>query len=294
MNSPCIAVLLTCFNRKEETLKCLDDIFHQIKPEHVTMGIFLVDDGSTDGTSEAIRKLFPEVHLITGNGSLFWAGGMRLAWNTALQAGAFDYFWLVNDDTTLYKETLSNLLKADEYALKTFGKNGVYVGSTLDPKTRQHSYGGQRLIRKKDSASRIVYPNGMFQSCEFCNANILLIPKLVVDQLGIFSEKYIHAIADYDYSMRAVRAGFPVLILPEYGGECADDHFLPPNAPRPSLEARIRNLYSPKGFSYKEYLHFIRTYFPSTYVNTVITLWIRTLFPDLWAFYKRFEKADRA
>jgi GT2 family glycosyltransferase len=281
-----VAVLLTCHNRKSYTLRCLTSIFGQTLSVGVSLTVFLVDDGSVDGTSETVAQTFPNVRIITGDGSLFWAGGMRLSWKTALESGNFDYFWLVNDDTFIYEDALSELLKADNYTFKNFGKNGIYSGSTLDPNTKEHSYGGHRLLRPNESVSSPVIPNGEYQSCEFCNANILLIPLSVVETLGIFSERYVHSIADFDYSMRAVRANLPVLVLPDFAGECVDDNILK-NASKGNLKKRIYNLYSPKGYAYKDFLFFTRTFFPSTTLKTAVSLWIRTLFPRWWNFYKR-------
>ena len=52
-----IATLLTCHNRKEKTLKCLNSITAQHIPKQVgKIDVFLVDDGSTDGTSEAVKS----------------------------------------------------------------------------------------------------------------------------------------------------------------------------------------------------------------------------------------------
>src|SRR5450756_929351 len=132
ISSQRIAVLLTCFNRKEKTLQCLESVFAQRMPDGVQVQVFLVDDGSKDGTSDAVRLLFPQVRIQSGDGNLFWAGGMRLVWRAVLQSGGFDYFWLVNDDTVMHPDALENLLKADSYAKAVFGKSGIYSGSTLD------------------------------------------------------------------------------------------------------------------------------------------------------------------
>lgn len=286
ISSQRIAVLLTCFNRKEKTLQCLESVYNQKIADSVRMMVFLVDDGSKDGTSEAVGLRFPQVNILTGDGNLFWAGGMRKAWRAALKFGEFDFFWLVNDDTVMYPYTLENLLKADDYARDLFGKSGIYSGSTLDPKTKLHSYGGERLKSKDYYATDSVVPDGRYQSCEFVNANILLVPNEVVTTIGIFSEKYIQSIADYDYSMRVVRAGLPVLVLPSYAGECEYDHTKYEAAEIPPLKKRIRNLYGPKGYSYNEFLYFVKIFFPKRYLNTVVTFWIRTLFPILWRQWK--------
>ncbi|WP_333410708.1 hypothetical protein [Microcoleus sp. LAD1_D5] len=49
MNGTRIAVLLTCFNRKQKTLACLEALFNQTLPADTSLTTYLVDDASTDG-----------------------------------------------------------------------------------------------------------------------------------------------------------------------------------------------------------------------------------------------------
>jgi len=106
-----IAVLLTCYNRKEKTISCLDALFKNIIPDGCSLNVFLVDDGSTDGTEDAVRNAYPQINIIKGDGSLFWNGGMRVAFEAAIKNG-FDYYLWLNDDTMLNKGAVSNMLSA--------------------------------------------------------------------------------------------------------------------------------------------------------------------------------------
>lgn len=81
-----IAVLLTVHNRKEKTLCCLQNLFKQKIPNGYQIEVYLTDDGCTDGTPEAVHEQFPAVHIIKGDGSLFWNRGMYTAWDTAGKA----------------------------------------------------------------------------------------------------------------------------------------------------------------------------------------------------------------
>ena len=66
-----IAILLTVFNRKEKTIKCLRNITAQSLPADTKFDIYIVDGGSTDGTVESVKTQFPHVNIKTVDG-VFW------------------------------------------------------------------------------------------------------------------------------------------------------------------------------------------------------------------------------
>ena len=72
-----IAVLMTVYNRREKTLKCLRNLFNQRIPTDFSLDVYLTNDGCKDGTPEALRSEFPQVRIIEGDGSLFWNRGMH-------------------------------------------------------------------------------------------------------------------------------------------------------------------------------------------------------------------------
>lgn len=277
-----IAVLLTTYNRKQKTLSCLQSLRGQNAPADVKVEIFLTDDDSVDGTPQAIQSQFPDVHLYKGNGSLFWAGGMRVTWQHALHSDA-DYFLLLNDDTVLKENALTTLIGSIDITKKP----AICIGSTVDESTGKMSYGGSKLISYRKWNSQSVHSNTKYLHCDFGNANIMLVPRKIVDAIGILSDSYTHSLADYDYALSAKKAGFSVLVAPGFLGACVDDHgnnWLPQKA---SFKQRIQYLKSPKGLAYKEYLHFIRSHFPLSYPSAFSKLWLKTLFPFLWETFKK-------
>ena len=70
-----IAVLITCFNRRETTLRCLRALYEQELPAGAMLRVVLTDDGSSDGTGDAVRTEFPGVVVLQGDGNQYWVGG---------------------------------------------------------------------------------------------------------------------------------------------------------------------------------------------------------------------------
>jgi len=278
-----IAVILTCHNRKEKTLACLISLYKCALPQNYILSVFLVDDGSTDGTSELVYQRFPLLNIIQGDGNLFWAGGMRLAWNTSLQKEKYDAFLMLNDDVVLEYHCLINLIDTHIHSLRENGKSGIYVGSTTKNNKQEVSYGGH-LITKNHiiMRSKMVVPNSFPQVCHFANANILWICKEVVHQIGTFDTKFTHGIADYDYTLTAYEHNIPLWVAPEIGGYCPDDHGNNWLSSKVSLNKRIEYLKSPKGLAYHEYLYYVRKHFPLFYPYSFVMLWLKTFFPAIW------------
>ena len=278
-----IAVLLTCHNRRDKTLACLSSFYKAEKTADYTFDIFLVDDGSTDGTSDAIKQQFPEVNIVSGSGSLFWAGGMRLAWQTAMNNKEYYAFLLLNDDVVLYNNFLDNLIISEQYALSKTGKKGMYSGATIDNSTNEVTYGGEKITTNHFIVKRqLLTPREEPQKCDLTNANILWISKETVNAIGFFDERFTHGIADFDYSLRAIKEGIPVYLAPNIGGVCLFDHGRNWKSNNSSLKERISFLKSPKGLAYNEYLYYIKKHFPLYIPYSFTMLWLKTLFPFLW------------
>ena len=215
-----ISVLITCHNRKKKTLHILNCLKKQKINKNIKIIIYLVDDGSTDGTANSVKKLYPEIILIKGNGDLFWGGALNLAWKKAVNSKyKSDYFLWLNDDVDLFNDAISNSL---DYEKKNSYKNFICVGSTLDSNSNLRSYGGYKLKKKIFNLinSYPVIPTNDFQNIDIFNGNFVLIPNKVFNQVGYLDKLFIHNGADTDYGMRAQKLGIKIVLMPEYVGYC--------------------------------------------------------------------------
>ncbi len=71
---------------------------------------------------------------------------------------------------------------------------------------------------------QIVTPVEQPQKCDVVNANVLWVSKEVVDRIGIFDYHFTHGIADFDYSLQALKRSIPIFLAPNVCGVCNDDH----------------------------------------------------------------------
>ena len=275
-----IAVLLTTYNRKKKTLTCLRSLSRQELRDDVKLDVWITDDNSSDGTAEAVKFYFPDVTVLPGTGSLFWAGGMRNSWSNAIKED-YDYYLLLNDDTVLAENAIETLLLS-----QSGDGEAICIGSTCNEEGKI-TYGGKKLYSRRSLKSSFVHSMTDYLPCDLGNANIMLVPRSVTQKIGILSDAFTHGIADYDYTLKAKKLGIPVVVAPGFLGTCIHDNSKNWKSSNVNLKDRISFLKSPKGLAYKEYLLFISAHFPLYYPAAFAKLWLKTLFPGLWDLFKK-------
>lgn len=210
-----IAILITCFNRCELTLACLEQLYLQDLP----FDVYLTDDGSTDGTLAAVEANYPEVKILHGDGNLFWGGGTRLAFAQALQAD-YDYYIWLNDDALLKPNALRILLDTHQQLILQGEPNSIVVGSMQDPITKNTSYGGFVEYSWRPLKFKLINPSSAIQECQTINGNLVLIPRSVAKIVGNLDPALPHMMGDFDYGLRARKLGCSIYLAPGYLGTC--------------------------------------------------------------------------
>lgn len=277
-----IAVLMTCFNRKEKTLGALNALLNNYLPQGYAMEVYLVDDGSSDGTSQAIIEQFPSVILIKGNGQLYWNGGMICAWEKAYSLKSHDFYLWLNDDTILCKTAISCMIGDSEMEYH----HSIICGTTVSPHdSGKITYGGYI------NGHKIIIPQGMRVLCNYFNGNCVLIPESVFNSIGYLDRRFRHALGDFDYGLRAGKAGVKSVVASQIVGICEEHNDLPGWCNRKTpLKKRLKLLYSPLGnHPFEAFVYEKRHHGILIAVFHLLTNHMRAFFPNIWSKYKKGE-----
>lgn len=308
-----IAVLITCFNRQQKTLFCLQTLASQLQfsiphkvagsdqtpdlSSQVQLTVYLLDNGN-DGTADAVATQFPWVKISRGHAEIYWNSGMRRVWQQALTESStttpFDFYLWLNDDVHLAADAIDRLLQNYLWQTPTAG---ALIGTMAAPATTEPSmanpssqaiatYGGRQRTSQFNPLAfgPVITPGTAPQPCTFINGNLCLIPNAAVQKIGLLSEHFSHGLGDFDYGLRLQQAGLTTYVAPGFYGECA----LNPKAgsvfdDRLPLSQRVRmaqrpNILPPSA----EWRYFVRCHGGWLWPFLWLKSWGRQLFPACW------------
>lgn len=255
-----VVVVMTCFNRRETTLECLRALEDGTGLDGIDTSVVLVDDGSTDGTAEAVHVRFPQVQVIRHEGPpLFWCRGMHHALEAAMARGPDALLWL-NDDTRLHADALARLLACADERRAATGRPSLIVGSTLDNSGQRHTYGGERRAsRVRRTSFRLVPPEPRPQAVDTFNGNVVLVPRDAYEIVGNLDPAFEHAMGDIDFGLRARALGVDLWLAPGFHGWCSHNPVCGTFSDSElDWRSRWRHLLSRKGLPWRSWLHFTR------------------------------------
>lgn len=275
-----VACLITVHNRRSTTINCLQALFSNTPLKDVSVDVYLVDDGSSDGTADAIINQFPSVNIIEGTGYLFWNQGMRLAWKTAHEYNDYDFYLWLNDDTVLDSSAMSELFQSYYKGKKIYNKEVLVCGACRNnDHSEEFSYG----IR--DDFGPII-PKNYVQEGKYMNGNIVLIPNEIFKVLGFLSNAYTHYHGDYDYGLRSIEKGFRIITTKKYIATCPINEGVPDWCnPNISLSKRWNTFHSPLGLNIKEYIKYRQKFWPNTYWVYILTAYLKCFSPRLYKVF---------
>ena len=210
-----VAVVVLCWNGRADTIACLGSL-ERMRWERLSM--IVVDNGSTDGTIDAVREQFPDVTAIRSEENVGFAEGNNVGLRAALDAGA-DYVLLLNNDTLADEGLLDALVgearrRPDAGALCPLIRyvdppdRIWYAGARFDPRAShngRHTGYGERDTGQYHSVREIGRATGA----------AMLVPREVVERVGYLDHRLFLQVEDVEWSLRMRAAGYRILFVPD-------------------------------------------------------------------------------
>ena len=226
-----VALVIPVYNRREITLQCLRSLA-RVDSNGLSIKVFIVDDGSTDDTSDAIRREFPDVELIAGDGTLHYAAGTNRGIEAALKWNP-DHVVTMNDDAVYHDQFLQRLVET-----ATANPRSV-IGSLLLLWDQPHVV-FQVAPEWKTLRGGWVIPDDLTAfnigkspfEVECIVGNCVMFPVEAIRQCGLMDEvRFPHGWGDAQYTIRLRKAGWKLLLEPSSLVWCE------PNTYPPSLHS---------------------------------------------------------
>ncbi len=209
---PAVSVVVLGYNNQPYLEEALSSILAQKGAE---FEVLFVDNASSDGSAEFVKKRFPQIRLISSPSNLGYAGGNNLG---AREARG-EYLVIVNPDVVAPAGWLSGLYKAAVSACRDSGAGSIFCSKVLlasDPSKINStgvflskfgfcgSWGDGRPAGEFDAPLPLLAPTG----CSF------IISRGTFLGLGGFDEKFFMYAEDLDLGWRAANRGIPTYLAP--------------------------------------------------------------------------------
>ena len=212
--TPRWAIVVLSWNGRGDTLACLGSA-REIAREDVR--VICVDNGSDDGSAEAVRHEFPEVELIENGRNLGFAGGNNVGIRRALELGA-DWVVLLNNDATLAADAIDGL----ERVASRRSNAGILGGKVLfAERPNQIWFAGQRFNARLGYSGRprgYARPDGKRYDqvipVERTLGTLMAVSREAIEAVGLLDEELFAYVEDVEWCLRTRATGYEVLFVP--------------------------------------------------------------------------------
>ncbi len=213
VQSPKVSVLVLNWNRKADTLECLESLRNVDYPN---FEIVVVDNASTDDSVAAIRQAYPDVVVLQNSDNLGYAEGNNVGIRYALKNGS-DYVFVLNNDTVVDANVLTPLVETMEREpdVAVAGSRICYydrrdiiqcAGTRVDTHTGavlEEVGNGQRDVGQE-------FPEDAYNAAHGCG---MMVRCALLDEVGLMQANFCFYLEETDWCLRFREAGYRVKMV---------------------------------------------------------------------------------
>jgi GT2 family glycosyltransferase len=211
-----LAVIVLTFDNFDDTVECLVSV---LSSHYRDFELLLVDNHSTDGSSEKLRARFPDIHHLRNEANLGVAGGRNAGWKWVREQLAADTLLFLDNDTVLEPETIGRLVTyLDERPEVALVSGKAYTA----PPSRTLMSAGMRVNLYTGSIGDIgsgETDTGQYddaRSVAACGGFCFMVRRTAFEALGGLDEGYNpYGWEDVDFCLRASQRGHECHYVPQ-------------------------------------------------------------------------------
>jgi GT2 family glycosyltransferase len=214
VNNPKVSIVILNWNGYIDTIECLESLKEN---DYDNYEVIIVDNASAGDDVNILRNKYGEyVHLIANSQNDGFPGGCNIGMRYALDNGT-DYILLLNNDTTVDKNFLTELVNAAE-SDNLIGIAGskiydYYRREILQPASGKVNW-KLGIITELVDIERHGQSENIFER-DFVYGTSMLLKKEVIAKIAFMDEKFFFYFDELDYCTRAKKAGFKVVYVPK-------------------------------------------------------------------------------
>lgn len=217
-----VSIIIVNWNTKQITCDCIDSIYDQTN--NLDFEVIVVDNGSTDGSTEAVEKEFPNVTLIKNNENL----GFAKANNIGIQASTGRYLCLINSDVIVLDNCIGGLVKFmdSDPSIGMAGPRSLNPDHTLQYScfhfptvwnNFSQALGLNKLFPKSAFFSEQImkyWPHDCERRVDALNGCFWVVRRKAIDEVGLLDEDFFFYGEDIDWCKRFHQADWDVVFYP--------------------------------------------------------------------------------
>jgi GT2 family glycosyltransferase len=202
-----LTIILPYHNRKNITLRLIACLRNQ---SYKNFRLILVDDGSTDGTTNEILKIFPKSVVLNGNGNLWWGGSLSLAYNFLNQESTIqdEPILILNDDVEINETFL-------EIGIRYLEENKLSLIMALSISKATNEINDRGVFINWRTLEFYKSLNGELINI-LSTRGLLLYKSTLISTGGFLPQYFPHYLSDYDFTYRAYKKGFSLKTFEDF------------------------------------------------------------------------------
>ena len=242
-----LSIIIVTFQARDVVVDCLESICRN--PPREPHEVIVVDNGSTDGTSDILRSRFPEFRLVR----ILINGPYAVANNEALALARGRYLCLLNNDTIVLPQAFDRMLaflsehpEAGAVGSRLLNEDGTTQVSVKSlPTAASALFGARSIITHLFPRNRYAHKQLLHLDCDmmtplvagYISGAACMHPREVVDKVGGLDKRFFYFV-DADYCKRVADAGYKCYYLPT----ATIVHLNHKGGSRASLSERVRRV----------------------------------------------------